>query len=124
MRAIDFSALYLIRNAFFGWNYLAPWFSYPRRKTLLGGRGSGGRGGGECLPESERPGHNLSHQSNYKGRFVPYAAQSQAHEDASSMTKKLIGANASSEETISKKEIQSKQMRWLRGFCLAVAERD
>ncbi|CAN6581070.1 unnamed protein product [Malus baccata var. baccata] len=31
---LPYSALYLIGNAFFGWNCVAPWFSYPRRTAI------------------------------------------------------------------------------------------
>ena len=31
---LPYSALYLIGNTFFGWNCLAPWFSYPRRTAI------------------------------------------------------------------------------------------
>ncbi|KAK9193041.1 hypothetical protein WN944_003737 [Citrus x changshan-huyou] len=31
---LPYSGLYLIGNAFFGWNCLAPWFSYPSRTAI------------------------------------------------------------------------------------------
>ncbi|MBA0867366.1 hypothetical protein Goshw_029651 [Gossypium schwendimanii] len=31
---LPYSGLYLIGNSFFGWNCLAPWFSYPTRTAI------------------------------------------------------------------------------------------
>ena len=31
---VPYTGLYLIGNAFFGWNFLAPWFSYPSRTAI------------------------------------------------------------------------------------------
>ncbi|XWS66914.1 hypothetical protein CRYUN_Cryun05aG0241500 [Craigia yunnanensis] len=31
---LPYSGLYLIGNSFFGWNFLAPWFSYPTRTAI------------------------------------------------------------------------------------------
>ncbi|RXH80683.1 hypothetical protein DVH24_004597 [Malus domestica] len=31
---LPYSGLYLIGNTFFGWNFLAPWFSYPSRTAI------------------------------------------------------------------------------------------
>lgn len=31
---VPYTGLYLIGKAFFGWNFLAPWFSYPSRTAI------------------------------------------------------------------------------------------
>ncbi|KAB2035150.1 hypothetical protein ERO13_D04G114800v2 [Gossypium hirsutum] len=54
---LPYSGLYLIGNSFFGWNCLAPWFSYPtrtaiRRKFNLEGTCEAlNRSGGCCLED-------------------------------------------------------------------------
>ncbi|MBA0625265.1 hypothetical protein Godav_010484 [Gossypium davidsonii] len=53
---LPYSGLYLIGNSFFGWNCLAPWFSYPtrtaiRRKFNLEASESSGGCCGSCLED-------------------------------------------------------------------------
>lgn len=31
---LPYSGLYLLGNSLFGWNFLAPWFSYPSRSAI------------------------------------------------------------------------------------------